>query len=158
MKKILAMLLALCMVLALVACKTPDTAEPTKAPEVTAAPATEPDATAEPTQEPEAVLAEQKSLAGYEYGKDYISLYEQFGKEVTIADVEEDPETGFAYITKDGVKYELGLDFLTMAMVYNVDVPEDGEWATADDVYATWWKLYMQRWNYLMPEIPLYSN
>ena len=67
MKKILAMLLALCMVLALVACKTPDTAEPTKAPEVTDAPATEPEATAEPTQEPEAVLAEQKSLAGYEY-------------------------------------------------------------------------------------------
>ena len=127
MKKILAMLLALCMVLALVACKTPDTTEPTKAPEVTDAPATEPEATAEPTQEPEAVLAEQKSLAGYEYGKDYISLYEQFGKEVTIADVEEDPETGFAYITKDGVKYELGLDFLTMAMVYNVDVPEGGE-------------------------------
>ncbi|MGN0785418.1 MAG: ABC transporter substrate-binding protein [Candidatus Aphodomorpha sp.] len=158
MKKILAMLLALCMVLALVACKTPDTAEPTKAPEVTDAPVTEPEATAEPTQEPEAVLAEQKSLAGYEYGKDYISLYEQFGKEVTIADVEEDPETGFAYITKDGVKYELGLDFLTMAMVYNVDVPEGGEWATADDVYATWWKLYMQRWNYLLPEIPLYSN
>ncbi len=159
MKKILAMLLALCMVLALVACKTPDsTTEPTEAPAVTDAPSTEPEATAEPTAEPEAVLAEQKSLDGYEYGKDYISLYEQFGKEVTIADVEEDPDTGFAYITKDGVKYELGLDFLTMAMVYNVDVPEGGDWATADDVYATWWKLYIQRWNYLMPEIPLYSN
>ena len=155
MKKILAMLLALCMVLALVACKTPDrTTKPTEAPAVTDAPSTEP----EPTAEPEAVLAEQKSLAGKEYGKDYISLYKQFGKEVTIADVEEDPDTGFAYITKDGVKYELGLDFLTMAMVYNVDVPEGGDWATADDVYATWWKLYIQRWNYLMPEIPLYSN
>ena len=98
MKKILAMLLALCMVLALVACKTPDsTTEPTEAPAVTDAPSTEPEATAEPTAEPEAVLAEQKSLIGKEYGKDYISLYEQFGKEVTIADVEEDPDTGFAY-------------------------------------------------------------
>lgn len=157
MKKILAMLLALCMVLALVACKTPgSTTEPT-APVVTDAP-TGPEDTTEPTTAPEAVLAEQKRLEGYEYGKDYISLYKQFGKDVTIADVEEDPETGFAYITRDGVKYELGLDFLTMAMVYNFEVPEGGEWETADDVYATWWKLYIQRWNYLMPEIPLYSN
>ena len=31
-------------------------------------------------------------------------------------------------------------------------------WQTEDDVYATWWKLYIQRWNYLLPEIPLYSN
>ena len=107
-KKILAMLLALCMVLALVACKTPDsTTEPTEAPAVTDAPSTEPEATAEPTAEPEAVLAEQKSLAGKEYGKDYISLYEQCGKEVTIADVEDDPDSGFAYITKDGVKYDV---------------------------------------------------
>ena len=43
-------------------------------------------------------------------------------------------------------------------MVYNTSVPEGGEWETEDDVYATWWKLYIQRWNYLMPEVPLYSN
>ena len=54
------------------------------------------------------------------------------------------------------MEYELGLDFLSMAMVYNTQVV-DG-WDTEDDVYATWWRYYMQRWNYLMPEIPLYAN
>jgi ABC-type transport system substrate-binding protein len=70
----------------------------------------------------------------------------------------EDTATGLAYINVDGVDYELGLDFLTMAMVYNTSVPEGGMWETEDDVYATWWKLYIQRWNYLLPEVPLYSN
>ena len=87
---------------------------------------------------------------------DYTSLYSQFGKDTTIADVTEDEETGLCYIEKDGVEYELGLDFLSMAMVYNTQVV-DG-WDTEDDVYATWWRYYMQRWNYLMPEIPLYAN
>ena len=100
--------------------------------------------------------AETKSINGKEYGVDYTSLYSQFGKETTIADVTEDEETGLCYIEKDGVEYELGLDFLSMAMVYNTQVV-DG-WDTEDDVYATWWRLYMQRWNYLMPEIPLYAN
>ncbi len=100
--------------------------------------------------------AETKSINGKEYGVDYTSLYSQFGAETTIADVTEDEETGLCYIEKDGTKYELGLDFLSMAMVYNTKVV-DG-WDTEDDVYATWWRLYMQRWNYLMPEIPLYSN
>lgn len=102
--------------------------------------------------------AETKILDGKEYGVDYTALYEQFGADVSIADVTEDPATGFAYIERDGQQYELGLDFLTMAMVYNTKVPEGGEWATEDDVYANWWKLYIQRWNYLLPEIPLYSN
>lgn len=100
--------------------------------------------------------AETKSINGKEYGVDYTSLYSQFGKETTIADVTEDEETGLCYIEKDGVEYELGLDFLSMAMVYNTQVV-DG-WDTEDDVYATWWRYYMQRWNYLMPEIPLYAN
>lgn len=100
--------------------------------------------------------AETKSINGKEYGVDYTSLYSQFGKETTIADVTEDEETGLCYIEKDGVEYELGLDFLSMAMVYNTQVV-DG-WDTEDDVYATWWRYYVQRWNYLMPEIPLYAN
>ena len=100
--------------------------------------------------------AETKSINGKEYGVDYTSLYSQFGKDTTIADVTEDEETGLCYIEKDGVEYELGLDFLSMAMVYNTQ-GVDG-WDTEDDVYATWWRLYMQRWNYLMPEIPLYAN
>ena len=104
------------------------------------------------------VAAEVKSIVGKEYGVDYTSLYEKVGKGITIADVTEDPETGFAYITVDGVQYELGMDFLSMAMVYNCEVPAGGQWADADAVYANWWKLYIQRWNYLLPEIPLYAN
>ena len=100
--------------------------------------------------------AETKSIAGKEYGVDYTSLYSQFGKQITIADVEEDEDTGLCYITVDGEEYELGLDFLTMAMVYNTTPA--GDYETEDDVYAAWWRLYIQRWNYLLPEIPLYSN
>ena len=149
MKKLLALVLAVVMVLSLVACgeKPAETTAPVEtnpAPETTAA--------------PEAEVAELKSLANKEYGVDYVSLYSKFGKDVSIADVIEDPETGFAYIERDGVRYELGMDFLSYAMVYNTAVPEGGIWETEDDVYATWWKLYIQRWNYLLPEIPLYSN
>ena len=100
--------------------------------------------------------AEVKTLTGKDYGTDYTSLYEQFGKGITIEDVYEDESTGLCYIEVDGEEYELGLDFLSMAMVYNTQVA--GDYETADDVYAAWWRLYMQRWNYLMPEIPLYSN
>ena len=149
MKKLLALVLAVVMVLSLVACgeKPAETTAPVEtnpAPETTAA--------------PEVEVAELKSLANKEYGVDYVSLYSKFGKDVSIADVIEDPETGFAYIERDGVRYELGMDFLSYAMVYNTAVPEGGVWQTEDDVYATWWKLYIQRWNYLLPEIPLYSN
>ena len=50
------------------------------------------------------------------------------------------------------------MDFLSMAMVYKTAVPENSQYETEDDVYAAWWKYYMTRWNYLLPEIPLYSN
>ena len=96
------------------------------------------------------------TLGNYKYNEDYTSLYEKYGKDITIADVEEDEETGFAYITVDGEKKLLGLDFLTMAMVYN-NTPA-GDYETEDDVYAAWWRLYITRWNYLLPEVPLYSN
>ncbi len=96
------------------------------------------------------------SLSSLEYGVEYTSLYEAVGGDITIADVTEDPDTGFGYITVDGEQHLLGLDFLSMAMVYN-DEPA-GEYETTDDVYAAWWKLYINRWNYLMPEVPLYSN
>ena len=96
------------------------------------------------------------TLGNYKYGEDYTSLYEKYGKNITIADVTEDEETGFAYIEVDGEKKELGLDFLTMAMVYNTTPA--GEYETEDDVYAAWWRMYITRWNYLLPEVPLYSN
>ena len=44
---------------------------------------------------------------------------------------------------------KLGMDYLSMAMVYD---------ATTEEEYNTWWKAFIERWNYLMPDIPLYSN
>lgn len=157
MKKLFAMLLAVAMVLSMVACGSKEAPAPTAAPTEPAAAATEP--AAAPTDPADEVLyAELKSLANKEYGTDYVSLYSEFGKDVTVDQVIEDEENGNAYIEIDGVLYTLGLDFLSRAMVYNTSVPEGGDWETEDDVYATWWKLYIQRWNNLLPEIPLYSN
>ena len=39
------------------------------------------------------------TLGNYKYGEDYTSLYEKYGKDITIADVTEDEETGFAVET-----------------------------------------------------------
>ncbi|MBQ6232774.1 MAG: hypothetical protein IJJ80_04635 [Clostridia bacterium] len=96
------------------------------------------------------------TLGNFKYGEDYTSLYDKVGKDITIADVHEDEETGFGYITVDGEEKLLGLDFLTMAMVYNTTPA--GDYATEEDVYAAWWRLYITRWNYLLPEVPLHSN
>lgn len=150
MKKFLALLLALTMVLSLAACGE----KPVE---------TQPNETqGEQTQVTDPVdvveVAELKSLNNKEYGVDYVSLYSEFGKDVTIDQVIEDTATGNAYIEIDGVQYMLGMDFLSRAMVYNCAVPEGGMWETEEDVYNTWWKLYIQRWNNLLPEIPLYSN
>lgn len=90
--------------------------------------------------------------------EDFTSVYNKIGSKVTIDMVQED-EAGFAYVTVDDVKYTLGMDFLSMAMVYNTKVPDGSTvYKTEEDVYNMWWKLYIQRWNYLAPEIPLYSN
>ena len=86
--------------------------------------------------------------------EDYRSVYGAIGKRVTIDMVEE--RDGRAYVSLDGVEYELGMDFLSMAMVYNTR-PVSG-YATATDVYNEWWRLFIQRWNMLVPEVPLYSN
>ncbi|MCQ2424822.1 MAG: ABC transporter substrate-binding protein [Lachnospiraceae bacterium] len=89
---------------------------------------------------------------------DFTSVYDMIGSKVTIDMVTED-ENGKAFVEYEGVKYELGMDFLSMAMVYNVTVPEgSSKYKTADDVFNEWWKLYIQRWNYLVCEVPLYSN
>lgn len=90
--------------------------------------------------------------------KDHTSVYDKIGKRVTIDMVRED-EKGVATAVVDGVSYTLGMDFLSMAMVYNTTPPENSErYKTAEDVYNEWWRLYIQRWNRLVPEIPLYSN
>ncbi len=44
---------------------------------------------------------------------------------------------------------KLGMDYLSMAMVYN---------ARTEDEYNHWWMGYIERFNQLMPDIPLYSN
>ena len=85
----------------------------------------------------------------------YQSVYDVIGKDVTIDEVREGTD-GRAYITKEGKEYELGMDFLSMAMVYNVRPV--GSFTTSTEVYNEWWRLFMQRWNLLAPEVPLYSN
>ena len=86
---------------------------------------------------------------------DYTSVYQKIGANVTLDDVEEG-ENGTAYLTKDGVKYQLGMDFLSMAMVYNAT--PTSKFPTFTAAYNEWWRLFMQRWNLLAPEVPLYSN
>lgn len=44
---------------------------------------------------------------------------------------------------------KLGMDYLSMAMVYN---------ATTEEEYNKWWEAYILRWNELVPDVPLYSN
>jgi len=88
--------------------------------------------------------------------EDYTSVYETIGANITIDMVVEDPDTGLATVEYEGTTYELGMDFLSYAMVYNCTPA--GEYKTAEDVFNQWWKLYIQRWNYLAPEVPLYSN
>lgn len=90
---------------------------------------------------------------------DFRSVYDMIGSKVTIDMVEEN-DSGMAFVTVDGVRYELGMDFLSMAMVYNTSVPESwaAEGKSAEDVYNEWFKLYTIRWNYLVAEVPLYSN
>lgn len=79
---------------------------------------------------------------GKKYGEDgdYISVYDKYGKDVTIADVKKNSE-GDYYITKDGKDYVLGLDFLSMAMVYNCGTGSEAEQKQA---YAKWWQYYIE--------------
>ena len=88
---------------------------------------------------------------------DYTSVYDMIGSQVTIDMVEEN-EDGIAFVTVDGVKYELGMDFLSMAMVYNTKVPEGSQYKSEEEIYNVWYKLYIVRWNYLVAEVPLYAN
>ena len=154
MKKFMALLLAGMLVFAMVACNNDPAVDPNN-PDTPDVPG---DETVEFDQaKVDEVYETIVNLDKYEYGKDYVALYEAVGKDITIDQVTEDPETGLAYIEVDGEKVELGLDFLSMAMVYNCEVPEGSD-MTADDVYADWYRLFLQKWNAILPEIPLYSN
>ena len=52
-------------------------------------------------------------------------------------------------VEKSGGK--LGMNYISMAMVYSVKPGKTEE-------YNKWFLAYMQRWNELLPDIPLYSN
>lgn len=167
--KILAVVLALVMTVALAACGEKVDPKPTTEDPTTVDPTPVDPTPVDPEPvDPEPAPVEYvyvptagQSVAGLTYDEDgngdYQSLYSKYGKDASIMDVYEDPDTGLAYATFDGVEYELGLDFLTMAMVYNTST-EGTSYGTEDEIYAEWWKYYITRWNYLLPEIPLYSN
>ena len=141
MKRIISLILAMMLVLGLAACGSNEPA----ATEAPVAAATEP-AVAAP-------VFEEIDLADAVEHADYTSVYNMIGSNVTIDMVTEDEDTGLAYVEYEGKTYELGMDFLSMAMVYNC--APAGEYETAEDAYTQWWKLYIQRWNWLAPEVPL---
>ncbi len=155
-KRILALVLALVMCVSVFAGCSGETETKTTEPKTT----TEPQSTeTQPTEPSEEVYVPQyvENEDGSIVHASYTSVYEKIGKEVTIDMVTED-ENGLAYIEYEGTTIELGMDFLSMAMVYNCTVPEGGEYETAEDVFNQWWKLYIQRWNYMAATVPLYSN
>ena len=177
MKKLAALLLITVLLFGLVSCKDNEETPSDDSTESQATESKEPDNSTESGDEPAKTFALTKefdeaneskvvktsnAVNGKEYGKDYTSLYEKFGKDIQITDVYENAENGNSYIEKDGKFYLLGLDFLSMAMVYKTevpkDLPEELKGVTSDDIYATWWRLYQMRWNNTVPEIPLYSN
>lgn len=89
------------------------------------------------------------------YRENYDSVYGAIGEKVSLDSVREGAD-GRAYATVDGKEYELGMDFLSMAMVYNARPTSN--FSTPMDAYNEWWRLFIQRWNWLVPEVPLYSN
>ena len=143
MKRIISLILAMMLVLGLAACGAKNEPAATEAPVAAAT-------------EPAGPVFEEVDLADAVEHADYTSVYEMIGSNVTIDMVTEDEDTGLAYVEYEGKTYELGMDFLSMAMVYNCTPA--GEYETAESAYDAWWKLYIQRWNWLAPEVPLYSN
>ena len=150
MKKALALLLAVVMIVGLfAACGKKPVEQPSNDD-------TKPNTDAPVDDAP--VVYEDIDLADVVEHADHTSVYETIGSKITIDMVNEDPDTGLATVEYEGVTYELGMDFLSYAMVYNCSVPAGSDYATQEDVFNEWWKLYIQRWNYLAPEVPLYAN
>ena len=89
------------------------------------------------------------------YRENYDSVYAEIGEGVTLDSVREE-EDGRCYANINGKEYELGMDFLSMAMVYNAKPTQ--KFPTPTEAYNEWWRLFIQRWNLLVPEVPLYSN
>ena len=152
-KKMLALLLVAATAMSCIACGDNKATSESKVESSTQA--TESTATSE-TQKAEEVVYEEVDVKDAVLHSDFTSVYDQIGSKVTIDMVTEDPNTGLATITYEGKTYEAGLDFLSMAMVYNCTPA--GDYKTSEEVYNQWWKLFIQRYNYMALEIPLYSN
>lgn len=76
-------------------------------------------------------------------------LYDPYDKVFPYYD-EKGNHTRLSYedaVAQSGDK--LGMDYLSLAMVYD---------ATTEEEYNQWWQAYIERWNELLPDIPLYSN
>lgn len=76
-------------------------------------------------------------------------LYDEYDKVFPYYDAE-GKHTATSYeeaVAASGDK--LGMDYISMAMVYD---------ATTVEEYNAWWQAYVERWNELLPDIPLYSN
>lgn len=88
------------------------------------------------------------------YGTDYDSQWDMYGASIAVDSVYyNDDNLPVAKIS--GVETELGMDYLSYAMVYATETSES---LTATEEYNLWFQYYCVRWNYLMPSIPLYSN
>lgn len=148
-KKLLALLLVAATTMSCIACGDNKTTTESKVES-----STETTATSE-TQKAE-VAYEEVDVNDAVVHSDFTSVYDKIGANVTIDMVTEDPDTGLATITYEGKEYEAGLDFLSMAMVYNCTPA--GDYTTEEEVYNQWWKLFIQRYNYMALEVPLYSN
>ena len=148
-KKMLALLLVAATALSCIACGSKETTTSESKVETSETTA------ATETQKAE-VVYEDVDVNDAVVHSDYTSVYDMIGANVTIDMVTEDPDTGLATITYEGKTYEAGLDFLSMAMVYNCTPA--GDYTTEEEVYNQWWKLFIQRYNYMALEVPLYSN
>ena len=148
-KKMLALLLVAATALSCIACGSKETTTSESKVETSETTA------ATETQKAE-VVYEDVDVNDAVVHSDYTSVYDMIGANVTIDMVTEDPDTGLATITYEGKTYEAGLDFLSMAMIYNCTPA--GDYTTEEEVYNQWWKLFIQRYNYMALEVPLYSN
>ena len=76
-------------------------------------------------------------------------LYDEYDKAYPYYDNDGNHEVKTYEEAMEESDGKLGMDYISMAMVYD---------ATTKEEYEKWFVAYMLRWNELMPDIPLYSN
>ena len=105
-------------------------------------------------------LATGWNSAVYDYSYNWSLDPEYFG--YSVNKLYDEYDVAFPYYAADGshkkLSYadavaasgdKLGMDYLSFAMVYD---------AVTEEEYNQWWQAYIERWNELMPDVPLYSN